>query len=266
MSSHQQDLWSFFASQTRLGNTPQQAKLAPASTHHIEGVGEVLLQHSWKARNYRLTLRRDGKPVITIPLKGNQKEALNFAERHRDWLDRARQRQQSKPRSAAIWLLGTKVLWRGNMEEIRKACDGISPLDGGEGKPSVCLAADVFRVPSLSTDLRPTMEAHFARKAKIELSGRAWELAAQTGLGVKQVTIRNQRSRWGSCSSGGVISLNWRLIQTPDFVRDYVIYHELAHLLEMNHSNRFWNQVERFCPDWQSAEAWLKQNGGLMGL
>ena len=80
------------------------------------------------------------------------------------------------------------------------------------------------------------------------------------------MSVRNQRSRWGSCSAAGTISLNWRLIQTPDFVRDYIIYHELMHLREMNHSDRFWDHVEEVCPGWREAERWIKRNGSLVGL
>ena len=119
---------------------------------------------------------------------------------------------------------------------------------------------------ALEGDLRPALEAAFARRAKIELPGRTWELAAETNVDVKHVTVRNQRSRWGSCSAGGTISLNWRLVQTPDTVRDYIIYHELMHLREMNHSDRFWARVEAVCPWWRDAERWLKRNGSLLGL
>jgi predicted metal-dependent hydrolase len=87
------------------------------------------------------------------------------------------------------------------------------------------------------------------------------ELAAPHALPVRRVTVRNQRSRWGSCSRRGTISLNWRLVQAPPFVRDYLIFHELAHLREMNHSTRFWQTVAGLCPDYQLAERWLKSHG-----
>jgi predicted metal-dependent hydrolase len=211
-----------------------------------------------RARHYRLTLRRDGAAVATIPRRGSEREARRFVERHRAWLERARARQQGRPRSAAVWAPGTGVLWRGRDEAIRTA--------GEEGRPRVVLGADEFLVARTDGDLRPALEAQFARQARIELPARAWELAAGTGSEIKRVIIRNQRSRWGSCSARGAISLNWRLIQAPDFVRDYVICHELAHRREMNHSARFWARVEALCPAWRAAERWLKREGGRLGL
>lgn len=219
---------------------------------------EVIFKRSPRAEHYRLTLRRDGVPLVTIPARGNEREARRFLESHRDWLERAQQRQRRRPQPADVWVPGTHVLWRGTLTPLRVASAG--------EKPAVCLAADVFRVLRLNGDLRPTLQAHFLRLARIELPGRTWELSAVTGVEVKQVSVRNQRSRWGSCSSGGAISLNWRLVQTPDFVRDYIIYHELMHLREMNHSDRFWACVEQVCPGWRNAEAWIKRNGSLVGL
>ena len=219
---------------------------------------DVVLRRSERARTYRLTLRRDGVAQVTIPRRGSERDALAFVEQHRDWLARARARQARRPRPTEFWSVGTPVLWRGEMTEIRVA--------GADERPRVCLAADVFPVPALDGDLRAVLEAQFARRARIELPARAWELAAETGSDMKQVTVRNQRSRWGSCSAGGTISLNWRLIQTPESVRDYIVYHELMHLREMNHSDRFWREVDQVCAWWRDAERWLKRNGSLVGL
>jgi len=236
-------------------NTGQQEFFAELSTAPKPS---LVFVRSAAARRYRLTLRRDGTAVATIPARGSEREAQRFVEQHRAWLERARARQARLPRAAIVWTVGTHVLWRGEMQEIRLAAAG--------ERPQVCVAADVFRVAALAGDLRPTLEAHFARRARVELPARAWELAAETGVPVKQVSIRNQRSRWGSCSAGGTISLNWRLVQTPESVRDYIIYHELMHLREMNHSDRFWSRVAEVCPWWRDAEKWLKRNGSLLGL
>jgi predicted metal-dependent hydrolase len=75
------------------------------------------------------------------------------------------------------------------------------------------------------------------------------------------VTVRNQRSRWGACSPSRAISLNWRLIQMPPSVSDYVIFHELMHLKQPNHSRRFWREVEKVCAWWREAERWLRKHG-----
>lgn len=218
----------------------------------------IVFVRSAQAQRYRLTLRRDGTAVATIPPRGNEREAGRFVEEHREWLERARTRQAKRPRAAEVWTIGTRVLWRGELVPVRLATEG--------ARPQVSLAADVFRVPSFDGDLRPTLEAQFARRAKIELPGRAWELAAETGVDLKSVSVRNQRARWGSCSVGGAVSLNWRLVQTPETVRDYIIYHELMHLKEMNHSDRFWARVAEVCPEWKAAEQWLSRNGSLLGL
>jgi len=219
---------------------------------------EIVFVRSAQASRYRLSLRRDGTAVATIPARGSEREAVRFVAQHRAWLERARARHAQRPRAARVWTLGTHVLWRGEMHALRLATP--------EPRPRVSVAADLFRVPAVGGDLRPTLEAHFARRARIELPARAWELAAETGVDVKRVTVRNQRARWGSCSAGGAISLNWRLVQTPDAVRDYIIYHELMHLREMNHSERFWTRVNEVCPGWREAERWLKRNGSLLGL
>jgi len=219
---------------------------------------DVVFVRSARARHYRLTLRKDGLGVATIPARGSEREAQRFVDHHRDWLERARARQARRPRAEELWTLGTAVLWRGELTEIRLA-------SGGE-RPAVCLAADVFRVAGTGGNLRAVLEAHFVRRARIELPARTWELSAETGVDLKHVTVRNQRSRWGSCSAGGTVSLNWRLVQTPETVRDYIIYHELMHLREMNHSSRFWGRVAEVCPWWREAERWLKRNGSLLGL
>jgi predicted metal-dependent hydrolase len=263
-----QGFWDFFAppaspsaasgAASALSITPAAAVPTPLDGGDVRTGEEVVFNRSVKARNYRLTLRKDGVAVVTIPARGSERDARVFLTQHAGWLARARERQSRKPRPVRIWMPGTPVLWRGEMREIRVAVEG--------ERPSVCLGADVFRVARLGVDLRPTLEAHFLRVAKIELPGRTWELAAETGMAVREVAVRNQRTRWGSCTTGGVISLNWRLVQAPETVRDYVIYHELMHLREMNHSDRFWRRVEEVCPAWRDAEQWLKRNGSIVGL
>jgi predicted metal-dependent hydrolase len=99
------------------------------------------------------------------------------------------------------------------------------------------------------------------RRARVELPSRLLQLAAAHGIDVRHVSIRNQRSRWGSCSRRGTISLNWRLVLVPDFVREYVMLHELMHRRELNHSTRFWQLVASVCPRLVEARRWLRTEG-----
>ena len=114
------------------------------------------------------------------------------------------------------------------------------------------------RMPQdLSADEQKRLRARAAR----ELPARLYELAAPLGLTVKRVSVRNQRQRWGSCSTSGLITLNWRLVTMPDWVRDYVIYHELMHLRRMDHSPTFWKHVASVCPRYKEARTWLRRHG-----
>lgn len=101
----------------------------------------------------------------------------------------------------------------------------------------------------------------YQKLASLFLTQRVQILAQKYNLSFHKVTIRNQKTRWGSCSSNKNISLNWKLIKMPLWVIDYVILHELAHTIHLNHAPEFWKLVEKICPYYKSAEEWLKQYG-----
>ena len=111
-----------------------------------------------------------------------------------------------------------------------------------------------------SPEVVPAAQARELRaRARRELPAKLLALAARHGVTVSRVSIRNQRSRWGSCSPSGHICLNWRLLQMPDWVRDYVLIHELMHLKRMDHSPAFWKMVAEACPEHQAARRYLRQ-------
>jgi predicted metal-dependent hydrolase len=112
----------------------------------------------------------------------------------------------------------------------------------------------------------PARTAELRRQADAELPARLRELAAQHGFALTGVRVRDQRTRWGSCSRRGGISLNWRLIQMPAHVRDYILLHELAHLRHLNHSRQFWKLVASICPWYREAHRWLKDADGATVL
>jgi predicted metal-dependent hydrolase len=114
------------------------------------------------------------------------------------------------------------------------------------------------RTASARERIPEAIERELRTRAKRELPSRLLELAARHALTVTRVSVRNQRWRWGSCSRNGHICLNWRLVQMPDAVRDYVMIHELMHLRRMDHSPKFWKLVEAACPTFQTSRAYLR--------
>jgi predicted metal-dependent hydrolase len=109
--------------------------------------------------------------------------------------------------------------------------------------------------------LAPETQRAWRARARAVLPGRLYELADRYGLAVTAVSIRGQKTRWGSCGRNGHISLNWRLMLMPDWVRDYVLVHELMHLRRLDHSPTFWRLVEAACPDYRVARQWLRTHG-----
>jgi predicted metal-dependent hydrolase len=215
-----------------------------------------------RARRYVLRLGADGAARVTIPRRGSYAEGRRFANRNIGWLEKQLLRQATRPATARDWTAGTETLFRGETVRLE-----VVALSGGYAVRFKDQIIPIHRPApfkvQLATNLRPFVEKHLWKLAARELPARVAELANDHGFVVRRVSVRNQKSRWGSCSRQGTVSLNWRLIQSPDFVRDYIILHELAHLKEMNHSKQFWRQVARLCPDFALAEHWLKQHSDL---
>lgn len=209
-----------------------------------------------RARRYVLRLRRNGVVRVTIPRGGSMAAGKAFAERQTAWLEHQLQRLTAQPRLPVPWQIGSEILFRGQVVRLEVGPDGSPGM--------IYLGDESFRLVDSGLDLRPMIEQHLRGLAHRELPPRVMELAALHHLAIRRVSVRNQKTRWGSCSRRGTISLNWRLIQAPIFVRDYVIFHELMHVRQMNHSSRFWREVEKVCPDYKAAELWLKQHAGLL--
>jgi predicted metal-dependent hydrolase len=209
-----------------------------------------------RARHYILRVDDDGGLRVTIPRGGSRREAERFLRERRAWIERERYRQILEASRRGPWRTGTRILMRGEEATLDVAPAG--------GQLRVRFADQVFMVSAAATaDLRPHVEGHLQRVAGRELTARLAELASTHDFHPARVTVRNQRSRWGACSLSGRISLNWRLIQAPPSVRDYVLLHELVHLRHLNHSARFWRELERLCPWYQEARAWLRRNHQL---
>ena len=204
-----------------------------------------------RARRYILRVQPDGTLRVTVPRGGSRREAEEFVARQRRWIERERKRVKAHhgPRE---WRDGSELLLRGAPVRITTRV-----VPGG----TLVTYGDRRLVVRNSGDLRPAIEADLRALAREELPTRLSELAATHGLAHGPISIRNQRSRWGSCARTGNIALNYRLVQMPPDIRDYVLVHELMHLRQQNHSRRFWKLVATACPQYRDAERWLRVEG-----
>ena len=213
----------------------------------------LLLVQNSRARRYLLRLRPDGTVWVTIPRRGTASAARDFAARNVGWLEQQLQRLAAQPKAPVVWALGTQILFRGESVCLEPESAGV-----------VRFGTERVKVPVATADLRPAIQKHLRQRAARELPVRLAELAARHGIVVNRISVRNQKSRWGSCSRRGTISLNWRLIQLPGWVSDYIILHELAHRRQLNHSEKFWQEVARLCPEYREAALWLRRNANLL--
>lgn len=110
------------------------------------------------------------------------------------------------------------------------------------------------------TSVQRALETLYRREARDHFQNRADHFADEMGVGYEQIEIRNQRTKWGSCSTTGTLGLNWRLMMAPPDIVDYIVIHELAHLREQNHTDEFWSLVAKHDPDYESHAEWLSKN------
>ena len=219
-----------------------------------EQVYLVRLRRHRQARRYTLRIHSVNREVVlTMPPRGSLKEARAFAEKHGGWIA-ARLRRLPE---VLFFAHGTVVPLRGLEHRIvhRPGLRGSVWVEAaGEGERLICVAGEA---PFLARRIGDYLK----REAKRDLETASRRAAEALGVSIKRVSIRDQSSRWGSCSTTGVLSYSWRLILAPRFVLDYLAAHEVAHLVEMNHSRRFWRLVDGICPNAARAKAWLDAHG-----
>lgn len=208
---------------------------------------ELTLRRSPRAR--RISLRvsgLDGQVTLTLPRGVSEGEALDFAHSKGDWL---RSQLQDRPGAVTVsW--GAVIPVEGQVLRI----------DMGTGR-RVLPEGDALLVPGPEETVAPRLQAFLKTLARDRLAGASDRYAAAISKSYTRITLRDTRSRWGSCTSAGGLMYSWRLIMAPPEVLDYVAAHEVAHLQEMNHSTAFWTLVEQLLPDYREPRLWLRRNG-----
>ncbi|MEO1197623.1 MAG: SprT family zinc-dependent metalloprotease [Pseudomonadota bacterium] len=221
-----------------------------------DGPATVRIRRNNRAR--RMTLRHDaatGEAVVTLPKNTALECALSFLDNHRGWISE-RRRRHGPPIPFAP---GAEVPVRGVPHLLQQlpARRGVIEVRTAVDKPVLAIPGDMDHFARRLSDW-------LKRQARADLDLAVSRHADRLGVRPTRLSIRDQRSRWGSCSHTGGLAFSWRLILAPNFVLDYVAAHEVAHLVEMNHSDAFWRTLRETDADVDRAEAWLKAHGAKL--
>ena len=219
----------------------------------LKGI-EVPLVVRRNPRARRLTLRLDqasGAAQLSLPRGVALSEGLDFARRRSDWI--LTQLESLPPHVA--FAEGARVPYLGEPHVIRHA---------SQARRGVWREAGTIWVSGFAEHLARRVTDFLRREARCELTARAGDKAARLRRRPGRISIRDTRSRWGSCSSDGELNFSWRLILAPEPVLDYVVAHEVAHLVHLNHGPRFWALVATLTAEVAGPRRWLRENGGTL--
>lgn len=207
----------------------------------------VTLRRSARARRFSLRVSRvDGAVTLTLPLWAAEAEALAFARNHGGWIAAARARHM--PRAPLGF--GAELPFEGRVLVLTAAPVRAPRIEG-----------DALLLPADPARLGARLGAFLRLAARQRLQAACSRHATALGRPFTRITLRDTRSRWGSCAPDGGLMFSWRLILAPAEVLDYVAAHEVAHLAEMNHSPAFWAVVAGLCPGYAAPRAWLRRHG-----
>ena len=209
-------------------------------------------------RARRVSVRIDPtarEAIATAPSARYALDAIGFASERVDWIA---ERLDALPR-AVVFKPGAYIPLRGVIHRLRHAETGRTvKIDRTLGPTPILL------IPGSREVFADKTRAFLRAAARVDFAERVAVHAETLKVKPRSISIKDTRSRWGSCSSEGRLNFSWRLVCAPPFALDYVAAHEVAHIKEMNHSDRFWKQVERCYPDWREARNWLHERGGVL--
>ncbi len=212
------------------------------------------VRRSDRARSVRVRVEHDGEVTVTLPRRARERDAAAAVRELRPWIDR---------RLAEVDA-ARRVLTR---------TPGTVPFLGGElrlaeqpGRTRAHRRGDTLLVPAGGPAQRPAIERWYRRAARTEAAAHLDAAVAALGKPYTRLTIREQRTRWGSCSATGAIAINWRLVLGPPELLEYVAWHEACHLVVLDHSRRFWALLGAHLPGYEEPRAWLRDNGAALQL
>jgi predicted metal-dependent hydrolase len=207
-----------------------------------------------------IIIQKDGKIIIRAPKRATNAQIQNFIEMKAHWIEtkqtEALQRVAQKKKK--LYIQGETFLYLGTAYPLEIVDQAQSPLALFDG----CF----LLARSAHSNAKELFTSWYKQQAHIVMSERVRLYASQYQLSYQKTRISSARTRWGSCSTSGTISFTWRLVMAPISVIDYVVIHELAHIVEDNHSHRFWEKIGAMMPDYAKHKQWLKTNGFQLTL
>lgn len=233
--------------------------LVPRTTSLRVAGRELAVEVRESARARRLTIKvapgRSPEVVVPVGTRGREIEAL--LRRNRDWIERKIEELRRAAADERLGLSRPGVVW------VHGRALPIVHLPGG--RPLASLRDGTLRVRGSHGDAPAAIERWYRREARGRLELICAREAAALGVQPQRISVRDQRTRWGSCSPSGSLSFSWRLLLAPVEVLDYVAVHELCHLRELNHSPAFWALLDEARPGWPAQAAWLKEHAIEIG-
>jgi predicted metal-dependent hydrolase len=221
------------------------------------------IRRSSRARRARLTVTTEGAAIVVLPVRAPQALARELVLRHRQWLAKHQQRI-AQQRDA---LADRPALTEGRLLPLRGTDHRLAVhAANGRRRPTVTVAPGVppeiglWLPPAQTESARAVLERWLRDEARRDLELAVQRRAAEMGLAAPRVSVRDQRTRWGSASRRGTLSFSWRLVLCPPEVLEYVVVHELAHLRWAGHGPRFWALVRRHAPNADVHRRWLRQH------
>ncbi|MDD3764369.1 MAG: SprT family zinc-dependent metalloprotease [Nevskiales bacterium] len=221
-----------------------------------------------KARNIRIEVRRDREVLLVYPRWVSRAEALAFLQSRQDWI---RQKLEQWDEHEARHALPPEAAWDGSDEiPLRGARVPVYVEYATLRQTTVRVEHDRITLFAPAAHrgnvhkLETALKRELMQRARVDAQGLLDRYAPVLGVQWRDLSIADPRSQWGSCAPSGAISLSWRLIMAPREVFEYVVIHELCHLLEMNHSERFWGHVQRCLPGFDVQRRWLRDQGGSL--
>ena len=225
--------------------------------HHVNLNNRTInyrLKQSYRIRGIRLEIRHDTGLTVVVPRNFKQGQVQDILQKKASWI--LRHLPDLKPVQMPLFSKevdhGEKISYMGKNVELVIVSNGSKSSSAELKDHRICIYLN-----GRQGSVARVLEHWYRSQAEMVFTQKADFHKENMGLGYHSIHIRGQKTRWGSCSPSGNLSLNWKLLLAPEPVIDYVIIHELAHLKHMNHSQKFWDFVSRYCPDWKKHRKWL---------